>query len=128
MSQRVYISADYSADDGDRDVINELHSWGKDAKHKVDYVDTAQVASRSISNDKDCRPCDLKKEFMRRFVPLQQLFSLLVIKQLPAQLAAHVREIVMARDVIVHHISKMRMDQIPVKYMEKHQHQVPMMT
>lgn len=27
MSQRVYISADYSADDGDRDVINELHSW-----------------------------------------------------------------------------------------------------
>ena len=55
MSQRVYISADYSADDGDRDVINELHSWGKDAKHKVDYVDTAQVASRSISNDKDCR-------------------------------------------------------------------------
>ena len=63
MSQRVYISADYSADDGDRDVINELHSWGKDAKHKVDYVDTAQVASRSISNDKDCRPCDLKKEF-----------------------------------------------------------------
>ena len=57
---------------------------------------------------------------MRRFVPLQQLFSLLVIKQLPAQLAAHVREIVMARDVIVHHISKMRMDQIPVKYLEKH--------
>ena len=45
MSQRVYISADYSADDGDRDVINELHAWGKDAKHKVDYVDTAQVAS-----------------------------------------------------------------------------------
>ena len=63
MSQRVYISADYSADDGDRDVINELHSWGKDAKHKVDYVDTAQVASGSVSDDKDCRPCDLKREF-----------------------------------------------------------------
>ena len=59
MSQRVYISADYSADVVDGVVINELHSWGKYEKEKVDYVDTAQVASGSISNDKDCRPCDL---------------------------------------------------------------------
>ena len=29
MSKRVYISADYSENDGDRDVINELHTWGK---------------------------------------------------------------------------------------------------
>lgn len=63
MSKRVYISADYSENDGDRDVINELHTWGEDNKHKVDYVDTAQVVSGSISDDEDCRPCDLKKEF-----------------------------------------------------------------
>lgn len=29
MSKRVYISADYSENDGDRDVINELHTWGE---------------------------------------------------------------------------------------------------
>lgn len=63
MSKRVYISADYSENNGDRDVVNELHAWGKDNKHKVDYVDTAQVVSGSVSDDKDCRPCDLKKEF-----------------------------------------------------------------
>ena len=63
MSKRVYISADYSENDGDRDVVNELHAWGRDNKHKVKYVDTAQVVSGSVSNDEDCRPCDLKKEF-----------------------------------------------------------------
>ena len=36
MSRRVYISADYSPSDGDRDVVNVLHSWGKDDKRKVD--------------------------------------------------------------------------------------------
>ncbi len=63
MSKRVYISADYSVDDGDRDVIDVLHAWGKDNKHLVDYVDTAQVVSGSVSKDPDCRPCDLKAEF-----------------------------------------------------------------
>lgn len=63
MGKRVYISADYSANDGDREVINELHKWGKDDLHKVDYVDTALVVSGSVSNDPDCRACDLKKEF-----------------------------------------------------------------
>ena len=63
MSKRVYISADYALYDGDRDVVEELHTWGKDSKHKVDYIDTALVVSGSISNDPDCRPCDLKKEF-----------------------------------------------------------------
>ncbi len=63
MSKRVYISADYSIYDGDRDVIDVLHSWGKDNLHKVDYVDTAQVVSGSVSNDPDCRACDLKAEF-----------------------------------------------------------------
>lgn len=31
--------------------------------HKVDFIDMAKVVSGSISNDADCRPCDLKKEF-----------------------------------------------------------------
>ncbi len=66
MSKRVYISADYSEYDGDRDVVNELHKWGNDKLHKVDYVDTAQVVSGSVSNDPDCRACDLKKEFNKQ--------------------------------------------------------------
>ena len=60
MSKRVYISADYAVENGDRDVVEELHKWGKDNLHKVDYVDTAEVVSGSVSNDPDCRPCDLK--------------------------------------------------------------------
>ena len=63
MSKRVYISADYSEKDGDRDVIDLLHTWGTDNKHKTDFTDTAQVVSGSVSDDDDCRPCDLKKEF-----------------------------------------------------------------
>ncbi len=63
MSKRVYISADYSELNGDREVVDELHKWGNDALHKVDYVDTAEVVSGSVSADPDCRPCDLKKEF-----------------------------------------------------------------
>ena len=63
MSKRVYISADYSELSGDREVVDELHKWGDDALHKVDYVDTAKVVSGSVSSDPDCRPCDLKKEF-----------------------------------------------------------------
>ncbi len=63
MSKRVYISADYALNDGDREVVEELHRWGRDSKHKVEYVDTAQVVSGSVSKDEDCRPCDLKKEF-----------------------------------------------------------------
>lgn len=63
MSKRVYISADYSESNGDRAVVDELHKWGKDKLHKVDYVDTAEVISGSVSENPDCRPCDLKKEF-----------------------------------------------------------------
>lgn len=63
MSKRVYISADYSEADGDRNVVDELHKWGEDNLHKVDYVDTAQVVSGSVSSDSNCRPCDLKAEF-----------------------------------------------------------------
>lgn len=66
MSKRVYISADYSPSDGDRDVIDELHKWGKDNLHRVDYCDTALVAKGSVSNNPDCRPCDLKAEFNKQ--------------------------------------------------------------
>lgn len=63
MSKRVYISADYDEDSGDRNVVDELNRWGTDNKHKVDFVDMAKVVSGSISKDPDCRACDLKEEF-----------------------------------------------------------------
>lgn len=63
MSKRVYISADYSPNNGDRNVVDLLNTWGTDNRHKVDFVDTAKVVSGSISKDPDCRPCDLKQEF-----------------------------------------------------------------
>ncbi len=63
MGKRVYISADYDQTHGDRAVVDELHRWSMDKKHIVDYVDTAQVVSGSVSKDPDCRACDLKKEF-----------------------------------------------------------------
>lgn len=66
MGKRVYISADYAPNDGDQSVIDELHKWGSDNLHKVDYCDTAQVASGSVSKDSNCRPCDLKLEFNRQ--------------------------------------------------------------
>ena len=66
MRKRVYISADYSIDNGDRDVINVLHGWSKNKHLIVDYVDTAEVVSGSVSSDPDCRPCDLKAEFNRQ--------------------------------------------------------------
>ncbi|MFZ3172283.1 MAG: hypothetical protein WA118_09895 [Carboxydocellales bacterium] len=63
MSKQVYISADYSEDSGDRNVVDILNRWGADNLHKVDFVDMSKVVSGSISNDPDCRPCDLKREF-----------------------------------------------------------------
>lgn len=63
MSKRVYISADYDSDSGDRNVVDELNRWGSDDLHKVNFVDMAKVVSGSISNDSDCRICDLKAEF-----------------------------------------------------------------
>lgn len=72
MSKRVYISADYSELNGDREVVDELHKWGNDALHKVDYVDTAEVVSGSVSADPDCRPCDLKKNSILKSMRLQR--------------------------------------------------------
>lgn len=66
MSKRVYVSADYSETDGDREVVEELQKWGKDNLHKVDFIDMSQVASGSVSDDEDCRICDLKEEFNRQ--------------------------------------------------------------
>ena len=66
MSKRVYISADYSIEDGDRNVVDELHKWSRDNLHSVDYVDTAGVVSGSVSDNDDCRSCDLKCEFNKQ--------------------------------------------------------------
>lgn len=66
MSKQVYISADYSIDSGDRDVVNILNQWGSDCRHKVDFIDMAKVVSGSVSEGMDCRPCDLKEEFNRQ--------------------------------------------------------------
>lgn len=63
MSKQVYISADYSEDSGDRDVVEILNKWGTDDMHKVDFIDMAKVVSGSVSKDTDCRICDLKQEF-----------------------------------------------------------------
>ena len=59
----VYISADYSSDDGDRNVVDLLEKWGRDDRHKTDFIDSARVHEGSVSEDPDCRSCDLKAEF-----------------------------------------------------------------
>ena len=66
MSKQVYISADYSKDSGDRDVVEVRNKWGTDDHYKVDFIDMARVVSGSVSHDSDCRPCDLKAEFNRQ--------------------------------------------------------------
>lgn len=66
MSKQVYISADYSEDSGDRNVVALLNQWGSDNKHKTDFIDMAKVISGSVSDDSDCRPCDLKLEFNKQ--------------------------------------------------------------
>lgn len=59
MSKQVYISADYSLDSGDRNVVSVLQKWGSDNYHKVNFIDMSRVVSGSGLNDPDCRPCDL---------------------------------------------------------------------
>lgn len=66
ISKQVYISADYAWDSGDRDVVQVLQRWGQDSYHAVNFIDMSQVQSGSVSNDSDCRPCDLKGEFNRQ--------------------------------------------------------------
>lgn len=66
MSKNIYISADYSEADGDRDVVNELHKWSADNYHSIEFADTARVVSGSVAKNPDCRSCDLKAEFNRQ--------------------------------------------------------------
>ncbi len=66
MSQRIYISADYSEYDGDLEVVNTIKKWSSDNLHKIDFVDMAAVSSGSVANAPDCRICDLKSEFNRQ--------------------------------------------------------------
>lgn len=66
MSQQVYISADYDETSGDRDVAQMIKDWGKDNKHKVDFIDMSEVRSGTVANEEDCRICDLKDEFNRQ--------------------------------------------------------------
>lgn len=63
MSKRVYISADYDPDSGDRNVVNELYKWSASQRYSIEFTDMAKVVSGSIANDPDCRICDLKAEF-----------------------------------------------------------------
>ena len=67
MNKRIYISADYAENDGDRKVVEELKKWGRDNYHLSDFVDMAEVISGSVSkNNPDCRICDLKEEFNKQ--------------------------------------------------------------
>ena len=66
MKKQVYISADYSEADGDRDVVETLNRWGQDDYHVVNFIDMSKVSSGSVSADPDCRICDLKAEINRQ--------------------------------------------------------------
>lgn len=67
MNKRIYISADYANEDGDRSVVYLLNKWASDNFHSLDFVDMAKVVSGSVSlNNPDCRPCELKEEFNRQ--------------------------------------------------------------
>ncbi len=66
MKKRVYISADYAESDGDRDVVAVLNQWSNDEWRNVNFVDMATVVSGSVSQNPDCRPCELKAEFNRQ--------------------------------------------------------------
>ena len=39
MRKQVYISADYSEDHGDRNVVDVLNQWGTDNVRIVDFLD-----------------------------------------------------------------------------------------
>ena len=66
MSKQVYISADYDLKSGDRDVVEEIRKWCEDPRRKLAFYDTANPSCGSVSDDPDCRPCDLKAEFNRQ--------------------------------------------------------------
>ena len=58
MDKRIYISADYAENNGDRAVVEELKRWGRDNYHLTDFINMAEVISGSVSlNNPDCRIC-----------------------------------------------------------------------
>ena len=66
MRKQIYISADYSKTDGDLEVVTTLTRWGNDNRHIINFLDMSQVVSGSVSNNPDCRVCDLKQEFNKQ--------------------------------------------------------------
>ena len=39
MKKHIYISSDYSEDNGDREVVKVLKTWGYDNRHNVEFLD-----------------------------------------------------------------------------------------
>lgn len=116
MSKQVYISADYSMYDGDRDVVEELNKWGSDNLHKVDFIDMSKVASGSVSKDSDCRICDLKREFNRQINASSAVILLLEIRLLCVLQGVLADELVTTNcSAIVHLINKIQMAQNHVR-------------
>ena len=66
MEKRIYISADYDPNSGDCAVVDELVRWANDQRYKIEFKDMAAAKSGSVSDDKDCRACDLKREFNQK--------------------------------------------------------------
>lgn len=64
--KRIYISADYDPTSGDHDVVEKLERLAKDQRYKVEFKDMAAAKSGSVSDNEDCRVCDLKEEFNRK--------------------------------------------------------------
>lgn len=100
MSKRVYISADYDPYGGDKEVVEELNKWGQDDLHKVDFVDMSKVASGSVSNEPDCRICDLKQNSILRLMLLQQSCLLSEIRPQLVLLDVLVSELVENRTIV----------------------------
>lgn len=92
MSKRIYISADYAQEAGDRSVVDKLNQWARDNYHTVDFTDMAKVISGSVANNPDCRPCDLKKEFNTQ-INLSSIVVFVAIKLLKGLQEVVVKEI-----------------------------------
>ena len=54
MSKQIYISADYSENDGDREVVETLNKWGQDNYHVINFIDMSRVSTGSVSEEPDC--------------------------------------------------------------------------
>lgn len=66
IKRLIYISADYSPSDGDRNVIDILEYWNRSSRHSIEFTDTARVISGSVTSNQDCRFCELKAEFNKQ--------------------------------------------------------------